>query len=180
MKYSKHLFVDYQVPDINELRYLSHAVELLVHSGMVNVPHNIEVYLTENIPCYGLCDIPDENGVIATFVSKNSPMRINTLCHEFVHAEQFFEGRLSSWLGDGRSTYYSWNGVVYKVDGLNKLLLFGNAYERQLYSEGYAEYRKFPWEVEANERASKMSETLEKHLKGFEYGRRWWNRSRPA
>lgn len=63
----------------------------------------------------------------------------NTLLHELVHIEQFYQGRLK----DAGSMYFKWNG--------KKMLIDNSSLEV---------YNELPWEVEANVRAELLSHVV--------------------
>jgi hypothetical protein len=63
----------------------------------------------------------------------------NTLIHELVHIEQFYEGRLK----DAGPTHFKWNGKKTFID-----------------TSSLDIYNNLPWEVEANVRAELLSRVV--------------------
>jgi hypothetical protein len=63
----------------------------------------------------------------------------NTLIHELVHIEQFYEGRLK----DAGPTHFKWNGKKTFID-----------------TSSLDIYNNLPWEVEANVRAELLSHVV--------------------
>jgi hypothetical protein len=68
----------------------------------------------------------------------------DTLCHELVHVEQGWQGRLSYPVD---SSDYQWGDQRYQLPKNNK------------------EYRNFPWEKDARKRGSKIARQVQKILK---------------
>ena len=63
----------------------------------------------------------------------------NTMIHELVHVEQFYQGRLK----DAGSMYFKWNGKKMLID-----------------TSSLDAYNELPWEIEANVRAELLSHVV--------------------
>lgn len=127
---------------VEELKYIIanfwHA--LCEHIGF---PHNITIHIRPIAGCVaGRCFRHGKTVEIDPRFKHRAT--IETLAHELIHSEQFFQGHLMSGSPDdvlNHNITKVWKGVGY----------------RPYKSED--EYRNTPWEIEAHDRASKFIQT---------------------
>jgi hypothetical protein len=116
----------------NKVKELDEIIEPNIQTicELVNVPKDIRIHFRP---------IPNK-GLIGQYVSSNFCVEIDprkgkldellaTVCHELVHAEQYYEERLTS-----DHKYFYWNGERFKSTFDNDT------------------YLNFPWEIEAYNR----------------------------
>lgn len=75
---------------------------------------------------------------------------LNTLAHELVHAEQFYQGRLETVFVTNKGWLHHWKGEINTNKG-----------------KTYNSYRNQPWEKEAFERSITLCEKVEKVFQIF-------------
>ena len=116
------------------------AYEVLKNTGLLVLPDDVTIRIahTKKATNHGAFYSKEKVVVVDPRFAYKTMMQ--TICHELVHAEQYYEGRLA-W--DYDKGVQMWNDApVY-----NK----GTTYKR---------YREMPWEVEAFSRQEKLAEQV--------------------
>jgi hypothetical protein len=106
---------------------------------VINLPANIDVVLRPIRRMYGRASFRNKHFKVEIDIRQTYEEFKNTLLHELVHIEQFFEGRLSN----DEQGELVWYGKRYRVD-MNNLTAYVN----------------LPWEEEAFRRASNLKKYL--------------------
>lgn len=87
-------------------------------------------------------------GFVVIDVKSSFEKTLKIIAHELVHAEQYYQGRLSNQV-EFSSPKYVWNGQVY-----NPVKSSAN----------YKKYRNLPWEVEAFQRQETIAASVHQQI----------------
>lgn len=114
----------------------------------IKLPRNISIHFRPVRDAYGRAFFqkpnPDSSAkeyIVEVDVRQDVDTFKNTLIHELVHIEQFYEGRLK----EAGPMHFKWNG--------QKMLIVSSTLEL---------YNALPWEIEANTRADALLKVVYK------------------
>lgn len=113
------------------------------------IPPEQKVVISELSGCHGLFHISSQTIMVDPFRSIQD--FVTVLCHECIHAEQYFLGRLSVF----------WDALTGKM----RLLFDGTEYQTNpfVYNSN-EEYYSYPWEREAYFRQTSVSDVVMKRI----------------
>lgn len=137
--YKKHLdsalfFIDVLTDSFNEIKqFIKLPRNLTINFRPVRGAFGRAFYLKSNLLSSG------RDYIVEIDVRQDLETFKNTMIHELVHIEQFYQGRLKE-AGD---MHFKWNGKKMLID-MSSLDI----------------YNSLPWEIEANVRAELLSEII--------------------